>query len=187
MAQNYEDIVREWYNRLRPAFMRKLSLQFPSLSLGDAENVYQDTFIAVFDNIQNGRVKEDTAWQSYIMTIGMNLAYKALRKISITDSLNGEEDKPEDEIPMSDNIEVQAVLGNELSHTPEPCATIVRLFYYENLSMEEIAEEVGYKNAQTAKAKKSQCMTDLIRRVTDALNRAGFDIKPKNRNRNGKN
>lgn len=82
---------------------------------------------------------------------------------------------------------MQSLLGNELTHTPEPCASIIKLFYYENMSMEEIAEEIGYRNAQTAKAKKSQCMTDLIKRVTDALNRAGFDIKPKKRNRNGKN
>ena len=27
MALNYEDIVREWYNRLRPAFMRKYNPQ----------------------------------------------------------------------------------------------------------------------------------------------------------------
>lgn len=78
-------------------------------------------------------------------------------------------------------------MGYELIHTPEPCGSIIRLFYYEELSMDEIAEEIGYKNATTAKAKKSQCMTDLIKRVTDALNRAGFDVKPKKRNRNGKN
>lgn len=51
----------------------------------------------------------------------------------------------------------------------------------------DIAEETGLKNAQTAKAKKSQCMTDLINRVTEALRRAGFDVIPKKRNRNGMN
>lgn len=187
MTHNYEDIVRDWYTRLRPAFMRRLSQNFPSLSLGDAEDLYQNTFIAVYDNIRHGRVKKDTAWQSYIMTIGMNLACKSLRKISITDSLNGVVISASGPYPLSDNVEVQALLGNELTHTPEPCATIVRLFYFETLSMEEIAEEVGYKNGQTVKAKKSQCMTDLIKRVTDALNRAGYDIKPKKRSINGKN
>lgn len=127
-----------------------------------------------------------------------------MRKTTVTDYIgNGEDyeskdsivkkaeqimkDMPDEELPLSDNLEVQSLLGNELTHTPEPCASIIKLFYYENMSMEEIAEEIGYRNAQTAKAKKSQCMTDLIKRVTDALNRAGFDIKPKKRNRNGKN
>lgn len=204
MAHNYEDIVRDWYNRLRPVFLRRLTQQYPSLTLGDAENLYQDTFIAIYDNLLADRVRQDTSWDSYIMTIGLNLANKAMRKLSVTDNIGGEDDEncknatahkvesllksmPEDEISLSDNLEVQSLLGNELTHTPEPCASIIRYFYYEGMSMDEIADEIGYRNAQTAKAKKSQCMTDLIKRVTDALNRAGFDIKPKKRNRNGKN
>lgn len=204
MAHNYEDIVRDWYNRLRPAFMRKLAKSYPSLTLGDAENLYQDTFIAIYENLLADRVREDTSWSNYIMTIGLNLANKEIRRTSVTDYIGNGEDYeskdsmarriermmkefPDEDLPLSANMEVHSLLGNELIHTPEPCASIIKLFYYEDLSMEEIAEDIGYKNAQTAKAKKSQCMTDLIKRVTDALNRAGFDIKPKRRNRNGKN
>lgn len=208
MAQNYEDIVCEWYTRLRPEFLRRLTAKYSGLSLYDAENLYQDTFIAVQENLMRGRIKEDTSWSSYIMTIGMNMASKAWRKIGKTDStdegFDDEEDPKsntarkveellktlpdsEDETPLYKDPEAQSLLGNELTHTPEPCGSIIRLFYYEDMSMEEIAEEIGYKNATTAKAKKSQCMTDLIKRVTDALNRGGFDVKPKKSNRNGKN
>lgn len=209
MAQNYEDIVRNWYNRLRPEFLRRLTAKYSGLSLEDAENLYQDTFIAVQENLMLGRIKEDTSWSSYIMTIGMNMASKAWRKIGKTDSTDeGSDDEDddsgsktarkvqdllktlpndEDETPLYKNEEVLSLLGNELTHTPEPCGSIIRLFYYEDMSMDEIAEEIGYRNATTAKAKKSQCMTDLIKRVAEALHRAGFDVTPKKRNRNGKN
>lgn len=209
MAQNYEDIVREWYNRLRPEFLRRLTAKCAGLSLYDAENLYQDTFIAVQENLMLGRIKEDTSWSSYIMTIGMNMASKAWRKIGKTDSTDesfdtDDEDSGsktarkvnellktmptgEDEIPLYKNEEALSLLGDELIHTPEPCGSIIRLFYYEDMSMDEIAEEIGYKNATTAKAKKSQCMSDLINRVTRALRSAGFDVSPKRRNRNGKN
>lgn len=208
MAQEYEEIVRQWYVKLRPEFLRRLTAKYSGLSLYDAENIYQDTFIAVQENLMLGRVKENTSWSSYIMTIGMNMASKAWRKIGKTDSadegLDNEEESgskvarrveellktlPDDEgeTPLYKDLEAQSLLGKELRYTPEPCGSIIRLFYYEELSMDEIAEEIGYRNATTAKAKKSQCMTDLIKRVTDALNRAGFDVKPKKRNRNGKN
>ena len=206
MSQNYEDIVYEWYTRLRPEFLRRLTTKYSSLSLYDAENLYQDTFIAVQENLMRGRIKEDTSWSNYIMTIGMNLASKAWRKIGKTDSADeGFDDDTgsktarkvqellqalpddKDEKPLYKNKEALSLLGNELTHTPEPCGSIIRLFYYEDMSMDEIAEEIGYRNATTAKAKKSQCMTDLIKRVTDALRRAGFDVTPKKRNRNGKN
>ncbi len=209
MAQIYEDIVREWYNRLRPEFLRRLTAKYSGLSLYDAENLYQDTFIAVQENLMLGRIKEDTSWSSYIMTIGMNMASKAWRKIGKTDSTDegfdtdDEDSGPkiarkveellrtmpagEDELPLYKNEEALSLLGDELTHTPEPCGSIIRLFYYEDMSMDDIAEEIGYKNATTAKAKKSQCMSDLINRVTRALRSAGFDVSPKRRNRNGKN
>lgn len=194
MAQNYEDIVRDWYNRLRPEFLRRLTAKYSGLSLYDAENIYQDTFIAIQENLMRGRIKEDTSWSSYIMTIGMNLASKEWRKVGKIDSADKgfDDDEPgsntarkvedylktlpdgEEELPLYQNPEAQALLGDELTHTPEPCGSLIILFYYDNLSMDEIAERIGYKNATTAKSKKSQCMKDLIRRVKDSLLRAGI-------------
>lgn len=207
MAQNYEDIVRDWYLKLQTPFLRQLTSKYPALTIFDAENIYQDTFLAVQNNLLEGRIKEDTSWSSYIMTIGLNMASKAYRKIGKTDSANdgfdndGEGSKSktareveklvknlsEEETPLYENEEALSLLGDELTHTPEPCGSIIRLFYYTNMSMDEIATKIGYKNATTAKAKKSQCMSDLINRVTCALRNAGFDVKPKKRNRNGKN
>ena len=51
-----------------------------------------------------------------------------------------------EEIPLYKDPEVQSLLGDELIHTPEPCGSIIRLFYYENLSMEEIAEIDDWAN-----------------------------------------
>ena len=207
MAQNYEDIVRDWYLKLQTPFLRQLTSKYPALTIFDAENIYQDTFLAVQNNLLEGRIKEDTSWSSYIMTIGLNMASKAYRKIGKTDSADdgfdndGEGSKSktareveklvknlsEEETALYENEEALSLLGDELTHTPEPCGSIIRLFYYTNMSMDEIATKIGYKNATTAKAKKSQCMSDLINRVTCALRNAGFDVKPKKRNRNGKN
>ena len=207
MENNYEDIVRDWYLKLQTPFLRQLTSKYPALTIFDAENIYQDTFLAVQNNLLEGRIKEDTSWSSYIMTIGLNMASKAYRKIGKTDSADdgfdndGEGSKSktareveklvknlsEEETPLYENEEALSLLGDELTHTPEPCGSIIRLFYYTNMSMDEIATKIGYKNATTAKAKKSQCMSDLINRVTCALRNAGFDVKPKKRNRNGKN
>ena len=207
MEENFEDIVRKYYNRLREPFVRKLTRQDPSMRLDTAEDLYQEAFIAVQDNIKRGKVRPDTDWNAYILTIGLNMASKELRHGGITDPFDSmyDDDKedgnnrlarkvediikemPEEEAALCNNPEVLSRLGYELDHTPEPCGKIIRLFYYTDATMEDIAEETGLKNAQTAKAKKSQCMTDLINRVTEALHRAGFDVTPKKRNRNGKN
>lgn len=194
MDNNYEDIVRDWYNRLRPDFLRSLCGKFPALTLGDAENLYQDTFLAIYENLKEGRIKDNTIWRNYILTIGLNLANKEMRKVGITDSYDGdvenEDDEmpsrivrkvtdilkelPEEETPLYKNLDAQALLGKELSHTPNPCQSIIRLFYYYNQDMGQIATAVGMKNAATAKSKKSQCMKDLVQRVKKSLLDAGI-------------
>ena len=207
MEENFEEIVRKYYHRLREPFIRRLTQKYPSLRLERAEDLYQDTFLAVQENIQKGNVMLNTDWDAYILKIGFNMASKDLRYSGITDTFSPTEDPdgdtangnlankvdsilkemPEEDEALCNNPEVLSNLGNELSHTPEPCAKIIKLFYYSNVSMKEIAEETGLKNAQTAKSKKNQCMSDLIHRVTEALRRAGYNITPKKRNNNGKN
>lgn len=204
--QIYEEIVREWFHKLRPEFLRRLTLKFSSLTLEDAENLYQDAFIAVYNNLQRGAVKEDTNWHSYILTIGFNLANKIWKKAGITDSIDEgfDQDKdmdnngtfkydaflsiasePENET-LYENEEVKEMLGKELSKTKDPCKKILRLYYEGDCSMEEIAEEVGFKNSATAKAKKSQCMKEFIARLNLSLQKAGYNISLKKRNPNGK-
>lgn len=197
MAHNYEDIVREWYGKLRPEFLRRLTSRYSGLTLADAENLYQDAFLAVYENIHNGSVRDDTSWGNYILRIGMNLASKEWRKAGRTDILEAEgtdeqsgqkgfswakkvedklKDMPEEKdiTLLSKNPEAVALLGEVLYYTPEPCKSIIFLFYEENKSMNEIADIVGLKNGQTAKVKKYQCMKDYIKRGKAIFTLAGY-------------
>lgn len=195
MAHNYEEVIREWYTKLRPDFIRNLTMKYSGFSLYEAENLYQDAFLAIYDNIQAGKVNDKTYWKSYIITIGMNLASKEWRKKGITHSFetSSDESNPnygslsykaeqalkampdEDDSYEINHKEALAVLGDELKHTPEPCRKILTLFYYEKISMNDLAEEVGFKNASSVKTKKSQCMKDLIKRVKDTCRRENIE------------
>lgn len=192
-------------------FQRHLTAVYPGLTGSDVDDLYQDAFIAIQENIRNDKVSKGTTWNSYILTIGLNLAGKRWRKEGKSDSVDAgfgdgdDEGAPsslarrvddilktlpaEDERPFVQDPEAQSLLGYELEHTPALCAEIIRAYYMgcEKTSMAEIAAEVGLKNADTAKAKKNQCMKDLIGRLTKALRLAGFDVSPKKRNSNGKN
>ena len=194
MKETYEDIVREWYNKVRPLFVNTLKKRFTSLSYDDIEDLYQQAFLAVHDNLQAGRVREDTSWSSYIIQIGLNLASKDMRHLVKTDSIDSSSVCDEDGVTAlqrqvenllavnasSDksayaDADVQKVLGEELGFTPEPCSTIIRLFYFDNMSMEDIAIAVNMKNSATAKSKKHQCMKTLKDRVKRALARIGYE------------
>lgn len=49
-----------------------------------------------------------------------------------------------------------------IENLPEDCQRVLKLFYFNEYDMESIAREMGYKNADTAKSKKSLCMKKLI-------------------------
>lgn len=190
---NYQDIVRKWYNKLKPLFQNVLKNRFNSISSDDIDDLYQEAFIAVYDNLQKGKIKDQTSWNAYIIQIGLNLATKKMRHVVKSDSLDAmftydEEEQTlqtnrvekllhnymKEDDSLCNNTEVVQVLGDELQYTPEPCSTIIRLFYYDNMSMEEISVAVNMKNADTAKSKKSQCMKGFVDRVKKSLKLLGI-------------
>ena len=191
---SYEEIVRNWYNKIKPLFQNSLRKSFGNLlSADDIEDLYQETFIVVYENLQKGTVKYNTAWRPYLIQIGENLATKKIGKSLKSESLDGmcgyDEEKQEMQVrrvesllqeymkeddSLCNNVEVVHVLGDALQFTPEPCSTIIRLFYYDDMSMEEISAAVNMKNADTAKSKKSQCMKGFVTRVKTTLKRLGI-------------
>lgn len=219
MEETYEEIVQKWYSKMRSNFTTLLLNKYKNtnMSLSDAENIYQDIFIAIQENIHDGKIGEKWDWRNYIIRIGLNIASKQYRHIGITDS--ADEEDPEDgdklsrkaehirnllqELPEADNEktlyqdqEAQALLGDELIHTPEPCASIIRLSYYSDMTDSEIAESIEpyccngkskSANAKAVKARRWLCMRDLIFRVKMALYNSGIiDEKPVKPTRNGK-
>ncbi len=219
MAETYEEIVRKWYTMLRGNFTDLLMDRYKNtnMRLADAENIYQDIFVAIHRNMQEGRIGANWDWSNYIIRIGLNMASKKYRIAGRTDSLD--ETAPEDgeklsakaqkitdilkELPTQEgepnlykDSEAQALLGDELTHTPEPCASIIRKTYFSDMTDAEIAEEVApYKdngkpladNAKAVKARRWLCMRDFVYRVKLALYNAGIiDEKPEKKKRNGK-
>ena len=219
MAETYEEIVKKWYTMLRGNFTCLLMDRYKNtnMRLADAENIYQDIFVAIHRNMQEGRIGANWDWSNYIIRIGLNMASKKYRIAGRTDSLD--ETDPEEseklsakaqkitdilkELPTQEgepilykDQEAQALLGDELTHTPEPCASIIRKTYFSDMTDAEIAEEVApYKdngkpladNAKAVKARRWLCMRDLVYRVKLALYNAGIiDEKPEKKKRNGK-
>ncbi len=218
MEETYEDIVRRWYVKLRGNFTHLLMDKYKdsNMRLSDAENIYQDIFIAIHRNIREGRISANCDWTNYIIRVGLNMASKRYRQIKsentvdvetpeetdwliekskkIDDTLN-QLTTEDDEPTLYNDPEAKALLGDELTHTPEPCASIIRMTYISDMTDAEIAEDLSpYRdngkpisvNAKAVKARRWLCMQDLMYRVKLALYHAGIiDVKPEKKKRNG--
>ena len=52
-------------------------------------------------------------------------------------------------------------MNQSLVELGEPCATLIKDFYIQKLSMDDIAEKFGYTNADNAKNQKYKCLQRL--------------------------
>lgn len=181
--EDYNIIVNDWYMKLRSHFINSIHSKFPVLQIEDIEDVYSEAFIAVRQNLLNGKVREDTDWNKYILTIGYNMAVNKItkeRKMVRPVNNPADDDIEADEkfqtrlslmdlVDEDDNRELVEkrieVLSREIKYLPEPCETILKSFYYGEFTMTEIMDEIHYKTTDAVKAMKYRCISRLKERM----------------------
>lgn len=135
-------------------------------SADEAQDIYQETIIVVFENVRKPEFELNCQLQTYIYSIAKRLWLKQLKKngktflfkedeenevADVSGDLNDHVKKEEDILKMNQSM---ALLG-------EPCNTIINDFYVLKLSMDEIAEKFGYTNSDNAKTQKYKCLQRL--------------------------
>ena len=100
---------------------------------------------------------------TYLFAIGKNLLNKLVESPSRTESIEDMEDV-ELSPDIFENYEAthrQQVVSSILERVGEPCKTILTRYYFDNFTMESIADFMGYKTAMVAKKKKCECLTKI--------------------------
>lgn len=184
MPYDYDNIVHQYYEELKPLFVNYLRKNF-ILSYDEVMYIYTEVWIAVRDNIRRGMVAQGTKWKAYILRMGWNQANNIATRRPYIESIDDEkfdrgefERKYTEERAADQSIyedpELQAVLAAELSYIPDPCNNILKLYYFDDLSMKEIADTMNYRSANTAKTTKNRCMDKLKARMINAVRRLGI-------------
>lgn len=191
-------VVKQEYDEFMPKFINYMCKKFTFLTQAEAQDVYQDVFISIYDNISKGRVRLDTNWEAYMLRIGNNIVCRNHRsgqlEMRSIDDLFGDSDndntdrrldnlmaqsqeafQEEDSDPYSDP-ELLEILNRRIAEIPERCVQIMRLHYFDNMTMDNIATIMGYANAVTVRNRKTQCMKALAQKVKADARNAGFDL-----------
>lgn len=137
-------------------------------SKADAEDIFQDTMIVIFDKSREEGFELSCALPTFVYSVARNLWLKKLRtntkKVSITDY--------ENYIPVSINDEqmddtaLEEKIRSSINKLGDNCRKILTLFYYQKMNMQQIAAELGYTNADNAKNQKYKCLQQLKTYVT---------------------
>ncbi len=129
----------------------------------DARDVFQEAMTIVWLNIHQGKFKllNDASLQGYLFQIAK---FKWLDKLKskeskTTRSLKNEGDHIADTNTAEDDSQFR-YLQKLYSGLGEKCKRILNLFYYENKSLDEIGEDLGF-DSDSLRTMKYRCMMQL--------------------------
>lgn len=140
------------------------------LAEDDLLDVYQDAYVALYENIIEGKLKQlSSSLSTYIISIGK---YKILDRIRKDQRTSNNETilelahKNEDIIAyfdLEDNElnENQILLKKYFDQLGKKCQEILKLFYYQKYSIREIMDSGNYNSENVVKSQKSRCLKTL--------------------------
>jgi RNA polymerase sigma-70 factor (ECF subfamily) len=140
----------------------------------DVVDVYQDAFMAFYDNVMSGKVQEFTSSiTTYIISIG---------KYKMLDKIRSKKRTVHPEFDVSVLLEKNELLDNLDLDEPEQtveqqqfyahfetlgkkCKEILDLFYYRGFTISDILDLGEYTSENVIKSTKSRCIKTLRERI----------------------
>lgn len=139
---------------------------YNSGSAAAAQDIYQETIIVLFESVKKPGFELKCQLQTYIFSIAKRLWLKELKKNGKTFLFKESEennivDVTEDLKEFDEKEADIEKMNKSLIDLGEPCSELIKDFYINKLSMEQIAEKFGYTNADNAKTQKYKCLQRL--------------------------
>lgn len=140
-------------------------------SADDSADIFQEAMVVLYEKAQNEEFRLSCSVGTYLFAISKHLWYKKLQRYNRNPVvLTGESERDEDEggHAYDDDINVHheremhyEQLDQALEQIGEPCRSLLKAYYHQDKSMQEIAADFGYTNPDNAKTQKYKCLTRL--------------------------
>lgn len=123
----------------------------------EAKDIYQEALLVFWQKATSKNLVLTSKISTYVYSICKNLWRKELERKK---RLSGESKDGEtfQEHEKSEKARIMLECINELGDT---CKKVLMYYYYEGMSMQDIADKLGFANTNTAKTKKYKCKKKL--------------------------
>lgn len=190
MPYDYDNIAHRWFEEYKLPFVNYIRANFV-IDYDGAMDLYVESWLELRKIILENRAT-DNKWKALLFLIGKRQAIKDFERrphIERMEQLSAEDEKfnrkqfeyeqgarkiDDYYTSVYDDPDLQAVLGAELSYIPDPCNKILKMYYFDEFSMTEIAEAMNYNSSRSAITTKNRCMDKLKARVKNAVRRLGI-------------
>ena len=197
---NNQHGIREAYYAWRMPFEQSLTRLLPNTD--DMDDAYQEAFIRLQQHILTERLTADNIEKSllaYFKTIGRYVALEIINQrnkgrnridedevtgaidikeeLELSDDMDDEPQYLDQSFDPDDDMDTQErerIIRSLIEQLGKPCAPLLLGYLWENKSMEMLAQELGYSNADSAKSQKAKCMKKVKTFVKQQLIEYGY-------------
>ncbi|WP_282043839.1 RNA polymerase sigma factor [Winogradskyella flava] len=133
------------------------------IETSDVLDIYQDAIIAMHQNFVMSQTELKTSTiKTYLFGIGKNKLFKKLNQSQRLLRIEVDTDNyTEIDIEADMPTENQLKLAKRLNEISDTCKQLLQLFYYRNLTIDEIVQLTHYKDGNTVRSHKSRCLKHL--------------------------
>lgn len=179
LAAGNREAVAEIYKLYRPMLIKWIITRGGTEI--DADDIFQEALMVMFEKAKLPEFCLTCKLSTYLFAISKRLWFKKIEYSSGYIGFNEQEEEEEsaghayeDDLLMHLEKEHQFIqLWQSMEKLGEPCSQLLKAFYIDNKSMQQIAADFSYTNAENAKTQKYKCLTRLKKIFFDARTVAG--------------
>lgn len=135
-------------------------------SEADAQDIFQEALIVLCEKVSQPHFMLTSSLNTFLYSICRRMWLKRLRD----SKRHLDVDEFREFIPMDEDDEdweameqQRRAMHRAMEQLGSPCKELLKAYYFEHRSMQEIAETFGYTNANNAKTQKYKCLQRLKR------------------------
>lgn len=164
----YQHSLKQAFRKDSEAIFKQLYLMaFPKVarmvkskggSLSDAQDIFQDALLIFYEKTMQDNLEIKVSAEAYLLGISKHLWNRKFSHhwphVSLT-AIDKQIQIPADYFqPQPKSFK----LWRFIEKAGEKCLKLLKAFYYQNLTMQEIADEFSYSSVRSATVQKYKCM-----------------------------
>ena len=134
-------------------------------SVDDARDIFQEAMVVLYEKSRDTTFSLNCQIRTYVYSICRRLWLKRLQQLS---KFGTQVESLEEIVPVEEEVEEHEkkntdflLMENAMGKIGEPCKSLLDAYYLQKKSMQDIAAEFGYTNADNAKTQKYKCLIRL--------------------------
>lgn len=157
--KSIETIYREHYNMVQSLVINNNG------SADDAKDVFQETLIVLYEKVKSGTFELNCLIKTYVYSVARRIWLKKLQQQNrYSNPVEGMEAivAVEEELEEHEKRDAEfEIMEKAITSLGEPCKSLLEAYYLQKQSMQTIATNFGYTNADNAKNQKYKCLMRL--------------------------